>query len=114
MHAPKQLLIAFLLALCCALASPAAYAAETTPATKQDAPKADAAKTDTSKPDPAKPEATKPDTSKPDAPKQDTKPDTGKADAALTENLKTNIALADRYLAHQARPAAKGRTKQKT
>lgn len=39
---------------------------------------------------------------------------TGKADAALTENLKTNIALADRYLAHQARPAAKGRTKQKT
>lgn len=36
---------------------------------------------------------------------------TGKADAALTENLKTNIALADRYLAHQARTAAKGRTK---
>ena len=46
MHAPKQLLIAFLLALCCALASPAAYAAETTPATKQDAPKADAVKPD--------------------------------------------------------------------
>lgn len=36
---------------------------------------------------------------------------TGKADAALTENLQMNIAMADRYLAHQARTAAKGRTK---
>ena len=70
MHAPKQLFFALLLTLCCALASPAVYAAETTPAAKQDAPKADAAKADTAKPDAPKPDAAKPDTPKADASKQ--------------------------------------------
>jgi len=84
MHAPKQLLFVLLLTLCCALASPAVYAAETTPAAKQDAPKpdagkADAPKADTAKPDAPKPDAAKPDTPKADAPKADTaKSDTGK------------------------------------
>lgn len=36
---------------------------------------------------------------------------TGQADAVLTENIKTNIALADRYLAHQARTTPKGPAK---
>ena len=96
MHAPKQLLIAFLLALCCALASPAAYAAETTPATKQDAPKTDAVKPDASKPDAPKQDASKPDAPKQDAPKQDAaKPDAPKQDAGKADAPKADSAKPD-------------------
>lgn len=81
MHAPKFLFIAFFLALCCALASPVAIAAEPTPAVKQDTSKADTAKADATKADP-KPDA-KADAAKTDAkadPKADAKAD-AKADS---------------------------------
>lgn len=101
MHAPKQLIIAFLLALCCALASPVAHAAETTPATKQDAPKTDAAKADASKPDTARPDtgkadAAKADAAKADAPKQDAaKPDAPKQDSGKADPAKADSGKAD-------------------
>ena len=113
MHAPKHLLIAFLLALCCALASPAAYAAETTPATKQDAPKTDAVK-----PDPAKPDAPKSDTSKPDTSKQDAgKADAPKADSAKADsgkpadNGKKDAPKSDKQDKASAKPDAKADAK---
>ena len=123
MHAPKQLLIAFLLALCCALASPAAYAAETTPATKQDAPKTDAVKPDASKPDApkqdaSKPDAPKPDAAKPDAPKQDAgKADAPKADSAKpdsgkpADNGKKDAPKSDKQDKPAAKPDAKADAK---
>ncbi len=77
MHAPKLLLIAFFLTLCCALASPAAIAAEPTPSAKQDTAKSDSAKSDSAKPEAAKSDAKT--SSKADA-KADDKPD-GKSDA---------------------------------
>jgi len=117
MHAPKQLLFVLLLTLCCALASPAVYAAETTPAAKQDAPKpdagkADAPKADTAKPDAPKPDAAKPDTPKADAPKADTaKSDTGKTDAGKTD-AKKDSAKADKQDKSSAKADAKADAKE--
>lgn len=87
MHAPKLLITALLLTLCCALASPAVFAAEPTPAAKQDTPKADATKPDAAKPDAAKqdaPKGDKADKAEKPAAKTDAKTDAksdGKADA---------------------------------
>ena len=94
MHAPKLLLTALLLALCCALASPAVFAAEPTPAAKQDAQKADAAKADTAKSDTAKQDAPKADAAKADkadkpAAKADAKSD-AKADQKADTKADSN------------------------